>query len=216
MVSHPIFHQTLVLFLLCVTTLSLVAADPTDGFTQLSLTSSNFQVQKPYDVSQGDRYTFINGVHRLWVYNSDKPHTTTSQTAPRTEIRITGYDYTSGVWQFEGHFYVPSGTTGTCIQQVFGGATHATTSQTRVYGGSLTHYQSTTLQQNIYNKWHRFNVIHDVGANNVKIYIDGIRKFNGNGRGAGVHYMKFGVYAQEGASPYMESRWRDIKLFRRY
>jgi len=160
----------------------------------------------------------------MWNFNSHFNYSltlellTTIYILEKSWINLTlqGYDYTSGVWQFEGHFYVPSGTTGTCIQQVFGGATHATTSQTRVYGGSLTHYQSTTLQQNIYNKWHRFNVIHDVGANNVKIYIDGIRKFNGNGRGAGVHYMKFGVYAQEGASPYMESRWRDIKLFRRY
>ncbi|XP_014523403.1 citrate-binding protein [Vigna radiata var. radiata] len=216
MVYQSIFHQTFLSFLLCITTLSLVASDPTDGFTRLQLSSSNFQVQRPYDVPQDQRYTFSNGVHRFIVYNTDKPHTSTSQTKPRTEIRITGYDYTSGVWQFEGYFYVPSGTTGVCIQQVFGGATHATTSQSRVYSGSLTHYLSPTLEQNIYNKWYRFNVIHDVGANNVKIFINGVQKFNGNGRGAGLHYFKFGVYAQDGASYRMESQWRDIKLFRRY
>jgi len=130
-------------------------------------------------------------------------------------LALQGYDYTSGVWQFEGHFYVPSGTSGTCIQQVFGGSSSATTSQTRVYGGSLTHYQSPTLEQNIYNKWYRFNVIHDVGANNVKIFINGAKKFDGAGRGAGSHYFKFGVYAQNGASNYMESQWRDIKIFRK-
>nr|XP_007137682.1 hypothetical protein PHAVU_009G146800g [Phaseolus vulgaris]ESW09676.1 hypothetical protein PHAVU_009G146800g [Phaseolus vulgaris] len=194
MVSLPIFHQTLLPLLITITTLSLVASDPTDGFTPLSFSNSNIQIQTPYDVPQNQRYSYSNGVHRFWVYSTDKPHTSSSQTAPRSEMRITGYDYSSGVWQFEGHFSVPSG----------------------VYGGSLTHYQSATLEQNIYNKWYRFNVIHDVGANNVKIFINGVKKFDGNGRGAGNHYFKCGVYAQNGASNYMESRWRDIKIFRKY
>jgi len=90
MASQPIFHQTLLpLLIICITTLSLVGADPTDGFTRLPLSSSNFQVQKPYDVPQNQRYSFSNGVHKFWVYSTDKPHTTTSQTAPRTEIRVT-------------------------------------------------------------------------------------------------------------------------------
>lgn len=89
MVYQSIFHQTFLSFLLCITTLSLVASDPTDGFTRLQLSSSNFQVQRPYDVPQDQRYTFSNGVHRFIVYNTDKPHTSTSQTKPRTEIRIT-------------------------------------------------------------------------------------------------------------------------------
>lgn len=37
---------------------------------------------------------------------------------PRTEIRITGYDYSLGVWQFEGHAYVPKGTSGVTIVQI--------------------------------------------------------------------------------------------------
>ncbi|KAG5035935.1 Citrate-binding protein [Glycine soja] len=218
MVPKPILCVTLLSLIISLTTLSLVAADPTYGFTRLPLSNSNFQVQRPYDVPVSQRYSFSNGVHRFLVYSSDKPHMQGSATEPRTEIRITGYDYTSGVWQFEGYFYVPSGTTGTCIQQVFGGVSSATTSQSRVYGGSLTHYQSITLEQNIYNRWIRFNVIHDVGANNVKIYINGgnTPRYNGPGRGASTHYFKFGVYAQPGAaSNYMESQWRDIKILRK-
>ncbi|TKY73876.1 Citrate-binding protein [Spatholobus suberectus] len=215
MVPQPILHLTLLPLMICLTTLSSAAADPTDGFTRLPLSNSNFQVQKPYDVPVEQRYSFSNGVHKFWVYSTDKPHTPTSDTAPRTEIRITGYDFTSGVWQFEGYGYVPSGTSGVCIQQVFGGVSSATTSQTRVYSGSLTHYNAPVLEPNIYNKWFRFNVIHDVGANGVQIFINGVSKFNGAGRGASSHYFKFGVYAQNGASNYMESRWRDIKIFRK-
>lgn len=131
-------------------------------------------------------------------------------------MSLQGHDYTSGVWQFEGQLYVPSGTSGVCIQQVFGGASTSTTSQLRVYSGSLAHY-TTTLDSNIYNKWIRVNVIHNVGANNVKIYLNGEQnpRFDGPGRGASTFYFKFGVYTQDGSSNYMESRWRGIKIFRR-
>ncbi|PHT31922.1 Citrate-binding protein [Capsicum baccatum] len=53
------------------------------------ISQSNFQIQKPYDVPVNQRYSFIDGVHRCWVFKTDKPHTTTSQTKPRIEIRIT-------------------------------------------------------------------------------------------------------------------------------
>ncbi|GMP79849.1 hypothetical protein CsSME_00035201 [Camellia sinensis var. sinensis] len=34
------------------------------------------------------RYSYDNGVRKLWVYADDKPHDPTSSTQPRTEIRI--------------------------------------------------------------------------------------------------------------------------------
>lgn len=67
----------------------LCKADPTDGFTPISISQNNFQIQKPYDVPVDQRYSFIDGVHKFWVFKTDKPHTTTSQTKPRCEIRIT-------------------------------------------------------------------------------------------------------------------------------
>ncbi|GMY36973.1 citrate-binding protein-like [Fagus crenata] len=62
--------------------------DPTEGFSLVPLTDSNFELQKPYDIPLEQRYSFVNGVHRLWVYADDKPHDPQSQTQPRTEIRI--------------------------------------------------------------------------------------------------------------------------------
>lgn len=110
---------------------------------------------------------------------------------------------------------MPSGTTGVCIMQVFGGSSSATTSQLRVYDGSLTYYRSPVLAQNIYNRWFKVNVIHDVGASNVKVYLDGVLKYDGAGRGADTHYFKFGVYTQNDPSNYVESRWKDIKVFKK-
>ncbi|KAJ9670949.1 hypothetical protein PVL29_027098 [Vitis rotundifolia] len=181
-------------------------ADPTDGFTPVPLHQSNFEVQKPYDVPQNQRYSHINGVHKLWVYSTDKAHTTSSHTAPRTEIRFRGYDYSSGVWQFEGYGYVPSGTTGVSIMQVFGATNRATTLMVRVYD---------VLESDIYNRWFRLNVIHDADAGIVKIYIDGDLKYEGPDNGGKSHYFKFGVYEQNNSSNYMESRWKEIKVFKK-
>jgi len=62
--------------------------DPTNGFISLPLNLSYYHIQKPYDVPEDQRYSFVNGVHKCWVYSTDKPHTLTSQTKPRTEIAI--------------------------------------------------------------------------------------------------------------------------------
>ncbi|OMO55915.1 Concanavalin A-like lectin/glucanases superfamily [Corchorus capsularis] len=191
------------------------AQDPTSGFTAVPLSQSNFDLHKPYDVAANERYSFIDGVHKMWVYSTDKPFQAGSDTLPRTEIRIRGYDYSSGIWQFEGQAYVPSGTSATSIMQIFGGTSRATTIMLRVYTGSLTVYRSPIILSNMYNRWFKINVIHDVAASNVKVYIDGALKYEGSGSGTSNHYFKFGVYAQEGASNYMESRWRGIRVLRK-
>lgn len=63
--------------------------NPTNGFTAMTLTEKNFQKQWPYNLPLDDRYSYVNGVRRLWVYSTDKPHAPTSATKPRTEIRIS-------------------------------------------------------------------------------------------------------------------------------
>ena len=58
------------------------------GFTEVALTEAQFPVQRPYDVPLHERFAFRGGVRRMWVYCTDKPHTPTSRTKPRTEIGI--------------------------------------------------------------------------------------------------------------------------------
>ncbi|XP_044469669.1 citrate-binding protein-like [Mangifera indica] len=192
-------------------------ADPITGpFIQLPLNTSNFHIQKPYDLPVWERYSFVNGIHKLWVYSTDNPLSKNSPTKPRTEVMIKGYNYSSNVWQFEGYGYVPSGTSGVSIMQVFGASPpHPTTLQLRIYNGSLTYYTSAVLVPNIYDKWFRVNVIHDVELSRIKIYIDGKFRYEEPGRGGTFHYFKFGVYGQMNDSYYMESRWKDIKVFKK-
>ncbi|KAK8973822.1 hypothetical protein V6N11_032952 [Hibiscus sabdariffa] len=45
---------------------------------------------------------------------------------PTSEF-TAGYDYSSGVWKFEGEAYISSGTTATSVMQVFGGSSCAIT-----------------------------------------------------------------------------------------
>ena len=77
----------LVLSLICNIS-HLYAADPTDGFTNIPLTEANFKIQRPYNLPVEARYSFENGVRRMWVYANDKSHSPNSQTQPRTEVRI--------------------------------------------------------------------------------------------------------------------------------
>ncbi|CAL4911384.1 unnamed protein product [Urochloa decumbens] len=190
--------------------------DPTVGFTAVRLSERNFVVQRPYDVPSGDRYSFHGGVRQLWVLSSDKPHDRHSNTSPRTEIRMTGYDYSSGVWQFEGYGYVPSGTTGVSVMQVFGAGESATTLMLHVYDGALRYYDRQVVEDNIYDRWFRLNVVHDVDASRLTVFVDGVEKLRVAGRGSDSHYFKFGVYAQNHASSFMESRWKDIRIFRKH
>ncbi|CAN0908715.1 Citrate-binding protein [Linum grandiflorum] len=194
--------------------LAFAAVDPTQGFVAVPLSDSNLEVQWPYDLQKDQRYSFEDGVHKLWVYSSDKPHSKDSHTRPRTEIRITGHDYSSGVWQFEGQGFVPSGTTGVCVMQVFGASGRATTMMVRVYNGALSAYRAKMLPD-IYGRWFKLNVIHDADAGKLEIYVDGSVVYQGAGHGGKSHYFKFGVYTQDDASKYMESRWKDIKVFKK-
>jgi hypothetical protein len=123
------------------------------------------------------------------------------------------------VWQFEGYGYIPRGTTGASVMQIFGAAEHATTLMLHVYDGRLTYYHddSRVVDANIYDRWFKLNVIHDVAASNVTVFVDGQHRLTVPGRGGDSHYFKFGVYGQRnnGMSYLMESRWRDVKVFNR-
>ncbi|KAG0503923.1 hypothetical protein HPP92_003995 [Vanilla planifolia] len=192
-------------------------ADPTNGFTFIALTDSNFVVQHPYNVPLRDRYSYVDGVHRMWVYSTDKPFKVGSPTKPRTEIRIKGYDYSSGVWQFEGYVYVPSGTTGVSVMQIHraDGQKPATDLMLRVYDGELRFFSGRVVENDIYDRWMRVNVVHDVGANKLWVYVNGILKLEAQGRGVSDFYFKCGVYEQSNESNYVESRWRSIKVYTR-
>ncbi|KAG2485983.1 hypothetical protein HYH03_015306 [Edaphochlamys debaryana] len=173
----------------------------------------------PYDLKLSDRYSLTplaggDCEHRMWVYDTDKPFKSGSTTEPRTEMRIRN-DYTSGVHSISFQLYVPSGTTGASVMQVFGGTGDYTTSlQLRVYDGKLLRYNSQILEENVHDRWIQINVAHDVKAHSIKIVVAGKPPLVVADRGtpAAGHYFKLGVYGQDGSSSRMEARYRSIQV----
>lgn len=120
------------------------------------------------------------------------------------------------MWQFEGHAFVPNGTSGATILQIHGASHGATTIILRIYGGDMRYYSGQVMATDLYDKWFRINLIHDVDGGNVTVFLDGAQVFTTGDQGPGDLYFKCGVYAaSENISYYMESRWRDIKIYKK-
>jgi hypothetical protein len=191
-------------------TAETAVAAPTDGWTTKSWT---YTIHKPYDLAISDRFKYASGVWTMWVYTTDKPFESGNTTLPRSEMRWAN-NYTSGNRMWDGDVYVPSGTFGTNIQQVFGGTESSTGSMIRVYstnGGELRRYSDGVLATAAYNKWLNVKVAHDANNNQVKIYVANALIRTDPDRGNATHYFKNGVYTQSGASSRMECRFRNLK-----
>ncbi|XP_037456855.1 citrate-binding protein-like [Triticum dicoccoides] len=193
--------------------------NPTAGFEKVELTDGDFQVQSPSNVPESQRFQYHNGVRTFWVHRNDKPINTATHTNPRSEVKLRGHDYSSGVWQFEGYGYVPSGTSGASVMQIHNqeGAAHSTILMLHVYNGVLRFYSGTVVEPDIYNRWFRLNVVHDVRASTVAVYIDGKHKFGTSVTPSESYYFKFGVYMQHhDQSSCMESRWTNVTLYTKH
>ncbi|CAL5348592.1 unnamed protein product [Camellia sinensis] len=118
---------------------------PTDGFTNVPLTKYNFELQKPYDIPLEERYNY------------------------------DGLDYSSGVWQFKGYGFVPNSTFGATIVQIHGATNYTTTIKLRMYNGDMRYYSGDLVDTDLYDKWFRVNLIHDVDKRNLTVFIDGVK-----------------------------------------
>jgi hypothetical protein len=126
--------------------------------------------------------------------------------------------YSSGAWQFEGDVYVPWGTSGTSVMQIFGVALlHASTVMLPVYDGRLTYYHNLTkvVADRVYDRWIRLNVVYNVVAGNITVFANGERRLEARGHGGKENYFKFGVYMQfrHNTSHRMESHWRNVAIY---
>jgi hypothetical protein len=129
---------------------------------------------------------------------------------------LQGHDYSSGVWQFQGYGYVPSGTSDVSVMQIHNeeGAEHSTVLMLHVYDGVLHFYSGQAVEGNIYDRWFRLNVVHDVDRSTVTVYIDGQKRFATDVTPSRSYYFKFGVYMQHhNWSPCMESRWTNVTVY---
>ncbi|XP_065627341.1 citrate-binding protein-like [Quercus suber] len=117
--------------------------------------------------------------------------------------------------QFEGYGFVQNGTSGATVAQIHGAAHGATTLILRIYDRDMRYYSRDLVATDLYDKWFRLDIIHDVDMGMVTVFIDGVQNFQVKDEGPGDLYFKCGVYAAPtNISYYMESRWRDIKIYK--
>ncbi|KQJ92064.1 hypothetical protein BRADI_4g41512v3 [Brachypodium distachyon] len=206
MASHTLSWMIVV----CLLAFLLASSGPvparaqTDGFSE-----------KLWNLPERARYRFDGTVHRMWIFPSDKPYNQGGSTKPRTEMQITGHDYNSGVWQFEGSLFVPFGSSGMSVMQIFGGNPTATTLMLHAYDGNLWYYNQKFVEANISNRWIRVNVIHDVDTSKLTVFINGQLKLTVNGKGGDNHFFKFGVYEQRNPTARMEARWMNVRILKK-
>ena len=111
---------------------------------------------------------------------------------------------------------MPNGTSGATVTQIHGASHDASTIILRIYDGNMRYYSGNLIAENLYDKWFRLNLIHDVDEGTVTVFIDGDKKYQTKDQGPGDLYFKCGVYAAPAQiSYYMESRWRDIKIYKK-
>lgn len=191
--------------------ISAAAVDPTSGWTQTSYT---YNIQSPWNLSQASRYSYSGGEHRFWIYPGDACQFEGCSTGPRSELRMNN-NYTAGKHQFEGDVYIVSGSAGTDIMQVFGGATNATAIMLKIHSagsGTIKRYDNETLMTSAYNKWIHVNVQHDADNGKIYVYLNGTLKGTYADRGNATHYFKCGVYNISGSRS--ETRWKNVKYWK--
>jgi hypothetical protein len=186
-------------------------ANPTSGWTQTSYT---YGIQTPWNQPQSNRYSYSGGEHRFWIYPGDACQFEGCSTGPRSELRMNN-NYTSGKHQFEGDVYIVSGSAGTDIMQVFGGATNATAIMLKIHSassGTIKRYDNETLMTSAYNKWIHVNVQHDADNGKIYVYLNSTLKGTYADRGNATHYFKCGAYNISGSRS--ETRWKNIKYWK--
>ncbi|KVH94066.1 Alginate lyase 2 [Cynara cardunculus var. scolymus] len=91
-----------------------------------------------------------------------------------------------------------------------------TTILLRIYNGDMRYYNGEVIATDLYDKWFKVNLIHNVDQGKVMVYINNVKKFESHDEGPGNLYFKCGVYgAPSDTSRYMESRWREIKIYKK-
>nr|TKS18717.1 hypothetical protein D5086_0000003860 [Populus alba] len=86
----------------------------------------------------------------------------------------------------------------------------------RVYDGNLRYYSGDLVATGLDDRWFRLNIIHDVDGDWATVDVDGEQKYSTKDRGPGDLHFKCGVYAApRDITYYMESRWRDIKIYKK-
>jgi hypothetical protein len=133
----------------------------------------------------------------------------------------TNHHYRSGRRQFQGDLQVFPGTSQQSVVQVFGGGSGGPILRIKCYGrnnGSLviTRDTSRNIITDAFDAGKiRVNIIHDVRAHRLTVYINGVQKWTGADAGTsykGGYNIKYGLYGTfKGVT---HTVWSDVRMWR--
>jgi hypothetical protein len=167
-------------------------ASPTSGLTRYT---DSYSVQHPYDLSTSARFSITDGVYNTWILKGDKPHTPTSNTGPRTEMRWKT-NWTSGEHLWEADVLIDKGTERTCIMQI-----KSSNAGEAIYvqvqnGGDIYHGSHALVAKNMWGKWFHLTADYNPATGAAHIWINNSLAFTTHHADpAGTEwYFKNGVY----------------------
>ena len=130
----------------------------------------------------------------------------------------SNHHYRTGKVQFEGIVQIYPGVNHQFIVQNFNaagsGPIMALSAFSRDGGVIIKQGGSVEVARNAFGRDIRVNIIHDLDANTLAVYIDGLRAWAGaGGAGGGGFNFKYGSYGSLNGSTSAKARWKNVKFF---
>jgi len=130
----------------------------------------------------------------------------------------TNYHYRMGSVQFEGFVQIYPGVNHQFIIQNFNAAGSGPIMALSAYstnnGRIVKQGGSVEVASNVFGKEVRVNIIHDLEANTLAVYIDGKQAWaGGGGKGGGGFNFKYGSYGSLNGSTSAKARWRNVRFW---
>jgi hypothetical protein len=127
----------------------------------------------------------------------------------------TDSHYTSGSRQFQGDLQIFSGISDQSCVQIFDGTASGPILMLKGYGSSNGTLKkqggSVVVATGCFGQTERVNIIHDLNANTLTVYINGSQKWSGGGGLGDSFNLKYGLYGSFTASTH--TVWSNVKMW---
>jgi len=183
---------------------------------QIGSSWSEYFPSKTYNsaMPQSQRYSISGNVEHFWVFDTDPSAFPGQDSGPRSEWRVNN-TYSSGSQQFQADLNAEDGTSSYTCFQIFGGTSTATSImlQMRSGDGTLRRYNNESLATGCWGVYHRVNVLHYCGSNQIEVWINGSKVGTFADGGDVSHYFKYGTYNTGSATSRTGCYWRGARFF---
>ena len=184
------------------------------GWTQFALSGDFID----YEVSDVHYQHSVSSFSLPSVYYTGSGSTETFGLTTSGSNRVehdSNSHYSSGSRQFEGYLQIFSGISEQSCVQIFDGTASGPILMIKGYGASNGTLRkqggSVTLATDCFGKTFRVNIIHDLNADTLSVYLDGTQLWTGSGGVGGSFNVKYGLYGTFNAST--KTIWSNVKFF---